>query len=511
MNSSPGGTQVAANTAIVVGRRSRRALAGKICRRVLNPREWARLRLLTDIVVLGVATSVALFADTAVVDDGSNRLLAALFPLAVLAMMHARHAPEDSFNVSLLDTFANVLGVVSLAAMLTISAAAIFGGADPLALASRLWLFGVVYLGTARVMLVSVRRRAISSEPFATPTLIVGAGMIGSHLVKRLLEKPSYGLRPVGFLDSNPLPPRTPAVSPAVPILGGADDLADAIETTGARHVILAFSQESDHVLVEKVRQCQALGVEVSLVPRLYESINERSTLDHVGGLPLLTLHSIDPRGWQFAVKHAIDRSVALVSLTALSPMLIAIAIAVRLSSPGPILFRQRRVGRDGREFTMLKFRTMSGHPSTAGEADAGWAAEILAGVPGAPDASDLPSPSITTSLDRTTGIGRFLRANSLDELPQLINMLRGEMSLVGPRPERVAYVRDFERLVDRYTDRHRVKSGLTGWAQVNGLRGQTSIADRVEWDNYYIQNWSLRLDLRIIALTLTAIIRFRD
>lgn len=511
MTPPSGGSQVAAKTGIVVARPLRSPIAQKICEQVLDPRAWGRVRLLLDVVVLGLAAIAALFADPSVPAGGSNRWLAVFFPVVVLGMMHARRSPEDSFNVSLLDTLANVLGVVSLAAMLTISVDSIFGGPDPLTLAPRLWLFGFVYLGVARAMLVSVRQKAMSTEAFATPTLVVGAGMIGSHLVKRLLEKPKYGLRPVGFLDSNPLPARSPTVEASVPVLGGAEDLAAAIKTTGARHVILAFSEERDHVLVDKVRECQALGVEVSLVPRLYESINERTTLDHVGGLPLLTLHTIDPRGWQFAVKHAIDRSVALLSLCLLAPLLIAVAVAVRLSSPGPVLFRQRRIGRDGREFTMLKFRTMRGHPSTAGEADADWAAEILGGEPGLPEPAADDQDRHPSPVNRTTPIGRFLRTYSLDELPQLINMLRGDMSLVGPRPERVAYVRDFERLVDRYTDRHRVKSGLTGWAQVNGLRGQTSIADRVEWDNYYIQNWSLRLDLRIIIMTLNAVLRFRD
>jgi exopolysaccharide biosynthesis polyprenyl glycosylphosphotransferase len=409
--------------------------------------------------------------------------------------MRARRAPDERLNVSLLDMFAYVLGVVSLAAMLTISVDSIFGGADPLALSPRLWLFGVVYLGVARAMLVSVRRQAIRSEALATPTLILGAGVIGAQLVKRLLGEPGYGLRPVAFLDSDPLPAPGRSAGSSLPVLGGPDDLAAAITTTGARHVILAFSAERDHLLVSKVRECQALGVEVSLVPRLYESINERTTLDHVGGLPLLTLHSVDPRGWQFAVKHAIDRTFAGLALLLGAPVLLIVAIAVRLSSPGPILFRQRRVGRDGREFDVLKFRTMRVARPEAGRFEP-------------PDDS---APGGIEGTDRRTPVGRLLRDLSLDELPQFFNVLRGDMSIVGPRPERPEFVVRFTRDVARYEDRHRVKSGITGWAQVHGLRGQTSIADRVEWDNYYIQNWSLRLDLRIMVLTVVEVLRHRE
>jgi exopolysaccharide biosynthesis polyprenyl glycosylphosphotransferase len=313
------------------------------------------------------------------------------------------------------------------------------------------------------------------------------------HLLRRLMTEKIYGFRPIGFLDANPLP-MLESDKPTLPVLGGPDDLADVIERTGARHVILAFTSEPDHILVSKVRECAQLGVGVSLVPRLYEAINERTTLDHVGGLPLLTLNSIDPRGWQFAIKHAVDFGTALLVLTLLSPVMLVIAVAVKLSSRGPVMFRQRRVGRDGREFDVIKFRTMRDSPSRGGF-------EPLDGL----------APGGVEGPDRRTPLGRLLRELSLDELPQLINVLRGNMSLVGPRPERPEYVARFARDVARYEDRHRVKSGITGWAQVHGLRGQTSIADRVEWDNYYIQNWSLRLDLRILAMTIAEVLRFRE
>jgi exopolysaccharide biosynthesis polyprenyl glycosylphosphotransferase len=467
-------------------------LGAAILARMLDGPAWLRIRLVVDSVVLYLASGAALFAATRPW-PAQDRWLAATYPLLVLGLMYARRSPEQRMNVPLVDTGAYVLGVVSLAAMLTIAADSILGVQHPLGLALRLWLFSVVYVGVARVMLLSVRRQARQTGALATPTLILGAGNVGEHLARRLAGNPAFGLRPVGFLDADPLPSdrRRPL---CCPVLGGPDDLAEVVQRTGARHVILAFSSDPDHSLVGIVRRCLELGVEASLVPRLYESINDRATLDYVGGLPLLALRPVNPRGWQFAVKHTLDRTAALLALVALSPLMLAIALAVRLSLPGPGLFRQRRVGRDGQAFDLLKFRTMHEPGTGAG------AFELAEGV----------APGGVEGEDRTTGVGRLLRSTSLDELPQFLNVLRGEMSIVGPRPERPEFVERFTRDVDRYTDRHRVKSGITGWAQVNGLRGQTSIADRVEWDNYYIQNWSLRLDLRVIALTVAEIFRFR-
>ena len=179
-----------------------------------------------------------------------------------------------------------------------------------------------------------------------------------------------------------------------------------------------------------------------------------------------------------------------------LAPVMAAIAIGVRLGSPGPVLFRQSRVGRDGQVFDVLKFRTMR---VTDDARDSGF--ELLDGC----------APGGVEGVDRRTRFGALLRATSLDEIPQFINVLRGEMSIVGPRPERPEFAARFSAEIDRYDDRLRVKSGITGWAQVNGLRGQTSIADRVEWDNHYIRNWSLGFDLKIMMLTVAEVLRFRD
>jgi exopolysaccharide biosynthesis polyprenyl glycosylphosphotransferase len=258
--------------------------------------------------------------------------------------------------------------------------------------------------------------------------------------------------------------------------------------------VILAFASAPDHSLVKLTGRCRELGLEVSVVPRFYEAISDRDALNYVGGLPLLTLDAVSPNGWQFALKHAVDRLAASLVLLVAAPGMLAIAAAVRLGSRGPVLFRQQRVGRNGRVFELYKFRTM-----VDGAIDPPF--ELPDGV----------APGGVEGEDRRTTIGRWLRATSLDELPQLFNVLRGEMSLVGPRPERPEFVERFTRDVRRYSDRHRVKSGMTGWAQVNGSRGQTSIAERVEWDNNYIQNWSLGLELRTLVLTIPEVMRCRE
>jgi exopolysaccharide biosynthesis polyprenyl glycosylphosphotransferase len=208
--------------------------------------------------------------------------------------------------------------------------------------------------------------------------------------------------------------------------------------------------------------------------------------------LPLLVLPQFNPRSWQFAVKHALGRIITAVGLLLISPIFLTLALLVRLSSPGPIFFRQKRIGRDGVVFDCLKFRSM--RPPR--ESDAAF--ELTAGA----------APGGVEGVDRRTRIGKIMRQTSLDELPQLLNVLRGDMSLVGPRPERPEFVELFEMQIRRYGERHRVKAGVTGWAQVHGLRGQTSIADRAEWDNYYIENWSLWLDIKILFLTVLAVLK---
>jgi exopolysaccharide biosynthesis polyprenyl glycosylphosphotransferase len=423
------------------------------------------------------------------------------FPPLVILLLYLRGMYSRRLRVSILDGLVPVVSSISIAAM-TCVAVTVFVDPDaqPTPLVARAWLFGLIYVGAGRILLALSQNRARRRGLLWRPALIVGAGRVGAHVARRLEEHPEYGLRPIGYLDADPAPD-VDVVDRRAPVLGGPDDLARVVADTGARHVILAFVHASDEALIPLVRRCDDLGLEVSLVPRLYEAVNERVALEHLGALPLLGLRAVDPQGWQFAVKYGMDRVAAVLMLVMLAPLLAAVSLGVKLSSPGPVLFRQRRVGRDGQVYDLVKFRSMRRADDSAEEPTSNGGFRPAPGQ----------APGGVEGEDRRTPFGRVIRRTSLDELPQLINVVRGEMSLVGPRPERPEFVSLFREDVDRYGDRHRVKSGITGWAQVHGYRGQTSLADRVEWDNYYIENWSLWLDVKILLVTIQAVLRSRD
>jgi len=443
--------------------------------------------------------ALMLFAAVVVADLGAPRagvpptpaLWLAAFPLLTFAFMAARGMYRPSIFLRVLDDLRVAVTATALAAMIVLSLR-ILTADDPWVAAqtARLWAFASVYLLAGRVVLswgeLQARRRGESVRP----TLVVGAGHVGRLTAKRLLEHPELGLRPVGFLDKEP---REAGDGDGLPVLGASWDLDRVVAEHGVRHVVLSFSTAPPRVLLRVLRRCQELGVEVSMVPRFYEKVVGHIGIEYLGGIPLMTAQPTNPRSWQFAVKYATDRVVAAGLLVLVSPVLLAAAIGVWATMGRPIVFRQARAGRDGRVFEILKLRSM--RPSQTGQ----------------PGSAELPpgtAPGGVEEDDRRTPLGSVLRRTSIDELPQLWNVLRGEMSLVGPRPERPEYVDVFSGQIDRYGDRHRVKAGITGWAQVHGLRGRTSLADRVEWDNYYIENWSLWLDVKILLLTVLAIVR---
>jgi exopolysaccharide biosynthesis polyprenyl glycosylphosphotransferase len=460
---------------------------------LLTGRPWTSVRVLADLAAAWFAVMIAVVASGASLQDGLAHPSLAAFPVIVVAMLQLRGLYRRRLHVGGLAELLPVAGAVSVAAMAVLTwEVTISQDAAVSQYVGRAWVLALVLVAAARVTLSQVQRRSRAVGLVSRPTLIVGAGVVGAQVARRLIEHPEYGLWPVGFLDDDP--PAGVHMSRLAPVLGGFDDLRAVVAETGAEHVIFAFTAAPDRGLIPLTRSCEELGLEVSLVPRFFESINERMALDRLGGLPLIGITAVDPKGWQFGVKYVLDRPIALLLLLVTAPVMLLAALAVKLSSPGPVLFSQRRVGRDGRMFHILKFRSMR-----LPDGDAGFAPP--SGV----------APGGVEGEDRRTAVGRLLRRSGIDELPQLINVLRGDMSIVGPRPERPEFVELFQSDHDRYSDRHRVKSGITGWAQVHGLRGQTSLADRVEWDNYYIQNWSLWLDLQVMLLTFGALLRSGD
>ena len=449
---------------------------------------WRLGRVAVDVAMLAFAgAATAIGADAAGVARISAGWTLAYSALVVL-LLATRGLHGPTFGMRTIDDLRKIVGATGLAAISLLALAATVGGSgSDVDQTLRLWLFATAYVGAGRVALNWSQRRARLAGEGLRPTLIVGAGRVGRLMAARLLDKPQLGLTPIGFLDKDPLTDDGSGV--VLPVLGASWDLAQVVREHAVEQVIITFSTAPNDVLLRLVRHCEELGVAVAVVPRLYEQTTTRLSVDHIGGLPLVSARPSDPRGLHYAVKYTLDRIVSAALVLALAPLLVALAAATYLSLGRPIFFRQRRVGRDGLEFDMLKFRTMC----VAREHESFELAEGMA-------------PGWIEGADRRTGVGRFLRKTSLDELPQLFNVLFGHMSLVGPRPERPEYVARFDSSVYRYGDRHRVKSGITGWAQANGLRGNTSLADRVEWDNYYIENFSLWLDVKILLLTVAAV-----
>ena len=452
------------------------------------------LLVVTDALAAGIAVAAAVTVTGDSAELWRSRPWLATFPLLLIAVLHLRGLYRGKMQMGVLGSVGSLGGAISVAAMLFLGPEVLLAGDSSSAPAlAWIWAFSLVTVILARTVVALVSRAARVRRVVGKPTLVVGAGVVGDRIAQRLEEKPEFGLRPVGFLDADPVP-HADSFDGRHPVLGAPEDVVEVAARTGAEHIIFAFTRSPDHGLIPLARRCEELGLEVSLVPRFFESMNDRVQLERVGTLPLFALRAVDPKGWQFTIKYAIDRVLGLLLLLLAAPLMLAVALAVKVSSPGPILFRQRRVGRDGQHFDLLKFRSM--------REDAGSEPfKVPAGM----------APGGVEGEDRRTPIGKFLRRSALDELPQLINVVKGEMSLVGPRPERPEFVETFRHDVARYTDRHRVKSGITGWAQVNGLRGQTPLRDRIESDNFYIENWSLWFDVRIMLMTAGALLRTGD
>jgi exopolysaccharide biosynthesis polyprenyl glycosylphosphotransferase len=406
-------------------------------------------------------------------------LLAVVLLIALLPVYASVGLYRSRLSLSVLHDLPRLAGGGAIAlSLLLVYTYVGFGRADGFKVAA---VAGVAILAVRSLCYAGVRTLR-SSGIVVHPTVVVGADAVGSHIAEVLLANREYGLTPIGFVDS----PKAGAEALPAPVLGPVEDLVQILNRYNPAVMILAHGSVDDSQLVALVRACHRSRCDVFVVPRLTELHSMSVDVDFVWDTPLVRLRRAAYRSPAWRVKRMLDVVFALVALVLLSPLMLACAAAVYLDGGRGVIFRQERVGCDGRRFSLLKFRSM--RPVNEDESQTQW----------------------NISHDSRLGpVGRVLRKTSLDELPQLWNILRGDMSLVGPRPERPHFVQQFGGLYSGYAARHRVPSGLTGWAQVHGLRGDTSIDDRAKFDNFYIENWSLWLDCQILLRTVVSVVRF--
>jgi Undecaprenyl-phosphate glucose phosphotransferase len=344
------------------------------------------------------------------------------------------------------------------------------------------WLLSILLVTGERVAFAwgvgQARRHGLSQQRI----LIVGTGEIAQAIIRRVSKHPELGVRVVGVVA----PPRATEERAVwdVPVLGATTEMARVVREQRADEVIVAMAGASYTELLEIVDLCADVNVGIKIYPDAFELITERVDVGDLSGVKLISVKDVALRGWNRMLKRAFDMAFSALVLVFMSPLLLLIALLIKIDSRGPVFFIQERVGLDGKPIQVIKFRSM--HVGAEQER-AGW----------------------TTKDDpRRTRVGKWLRRFSLDELPQFMNVLLGEMSVVGPRPEQRVYVQKFSRTIPKYMLRHREKAGITGWAQVNGLRGDTSIEERTRLDLEYIETWSLLLDLKIIARTIVHMFR---
>ncbi len=307
--------------------------------------------------------------------------------------------------------------------------------------------------------------------------LIAGAGDLGRAVADKVLEHRDLGYQIVGFIDDRASGDHIGYRG--LPILGTLDEASEVLQRERVDQLYVALPLDEHVKMLALVENANREMLDIKVVPDLLQVIALRAQLEDLDGIPIINLHAVPLRGFNAVLKRALDIVISAASLVVAVPIIVVVGLLHRLQSPGPILYRQERMSLDGMSFWVWKLRTMR----VGAERETGpvWAEE---------------------NDPRVTPMGRWMRRFSVDELPQLWNVLRGDMSLVGPRPERPFFVEQFKHRIPQYMLRHKVKAGLTGWAQVNGWRGNTSIEKRIEYDLYYIENWSVGLDFKIIWLT---------
>ncbi|UCE27730.1 MAG: undecaprenyl-phosphate glucose phosphotransferase [Candidatus Coatesbacteria bacterium] len=380
------------------------------------------------------------------------------------------------------DTFYSVLGAALFGALIVVAVGFFYRGfsySRLVVIIGALFVFSGLSLN--RIIIAQVRLVLLRLGVGERRCLIVGASAAAADLAARIKGSFETEYHLIGVVTGDN---GARAVEDVVPVLGDLDGL-DAVIERERIHDVFFCSEIPQDRLLELMLACDLKGVGVRIIPSVADLMSSKIYSEEALGVPVFTLRHFRISGFNWLLKRAIDVVVALGCFVVLAPFVAAVALAIKLTSPGPVFYKQIRVGLDGRRFTMYKFRSM---------------------VEGAEEET---GPIFAKHDDsRVTAVGRLLRRTSLDELPQLMNVLKGEMSLVGPRPERPYFVEKFGTEIPRYLERHKVLSGMTGWAQVNGLRGNTSISERVKYDIFYIENWSLFFDLKILVRTFFNVVR---
>jgi len=342
------------------------------------------------------------------------------------------------------------------------------------------WALAIAFITAGRVVQGQLRNSLRRAGWGRDRVLVVGTGDVGQMILQKIQSNPSLGYEVIGVVGADGMG----SGLLGAPLLGKAEDLAQLIEQHQVDEVIIALPEATHREILTLISECERGKAVIKVYPDVFQIMASQVSIGDLGGLPLLTVRDIALRGWRRIAKRALDVVVSAAGIVITSPFMLLMAILIKFDSSGPAFYAQERMGLDANPFNMLKFRSMRQDAERSGP---GWTVE------------DDP---------RVTRLGRVIRRINIDELPQLINVLLGEMSLVGPRPERPVYVNQFRRSIPRYMDRHWEKAGITGWAQVNGLRGDTSISERTKYDLWYIENWSLLLDIKILIRTVFNVFR---
>ncbi|MBL7074508.1 undecaprenyl-phosphate glucose phosphotransferase [candidate division KSB1 bacterium] len=378
------------------------------------------------------------------------------------------------WTIGLLDELYLVAKAVSTGMLVAMSLGFLYRGFSYSRLVfAILWVVSIVFVTVERAAVIRLRKRLYRSGVGTLNTAIVGSSQGGESLYQRIKDHPDLGYRVLGFVGVTSNPERKEL------FLGTLDRLDEIIKEKGLDLLFIALTYQEHPSLMTILKKCEGVNIEFLVVPDMLELLTSQPEVTEISGIHLLTIKKVPISGWNAVLKRCFDVVLSAVSLVVLSPFFLVFSALIKLDSAGPVFYRQLRIGFDGKEFWMLKFRSMK------------------------QDAESSTGPIWASQNDqRVTKVGKFLRRLSLDEIPQLINVLNGEMSLVGPRPERPFFVKKFSNQVSKYLERHRVKSGMTGWAQVNGWRGNTSIEERTKFDVFYVENWSLVFDIKIILKT---------